>query len=35
MEPATFASPEAYAAAFRSEVDNMGKLVRAAGIQPQ
>ena len=35
MEPATFASPEAYAAAFRNEVDNMGKLVRAAGIQPQ
>ncbi len=35
MEPATFASPEAYAAAFRAEVDNMGKLIKAAGIQPQ
>ncbi|MBI3374616.1 MAG: tripartite tricarboxylate transporter substrate binding protein [Betaproteobacteria bacterium] len=35
MEPALFASPEAYAEAFRNEVDNMGKLVRAAGIQPQ
>jgi len=35
MEPAPFASPEAYAAAFRSEVDNMGKLIRAAGIQPE
>ncbi len=35
MEPATFASPEAYAAAFRTEVDNMGKLVKAAGIQPE
>jgi tripartite-type tricarboxylate transporter receptor subunit TctC len=35
MEPALFASPEAYAAAFRAEVDNMGKLIKAAGIQPQ
>jgi tripartite-type tricarboxylate transporter receptor subunit TctC len=35
MEPALFANPEAYAAAFRNEVDNMGRLVRAAGIQPQ
>ncbi len=35
MEPAPFASPEAYAAAFRNEVDSMGKLVRAAGIQPE
>jgi len=35
MEPAPFASPEAYAAAFRNEVDNMGKLVKAAGIQPE
>jgi tripartite-type tricarboxylate transporter receptor subunit TctC len=35
MEPALFASPEAYGAAFRAEVDNMGKLIKAAGIQPQ
>jgi tripartite-type tricarboxylate transporter receptor subunit TctC len=35
MEPAPFASPEAYATAFRNEVDNMGKLVKAAGIQPE
>lgn len=35
MEPALFPSPDAYAAAFRAEVDNMGKLVKAAGIQPQ
>ena len=35
MEPAPFPTPEAYAAAFRNEVDNMGKLVKAAGIQPE
>ena len=35
MEPATYATPEAFAAAFRAEVDNMGKLIKAAGIQPQ
>jgi tripartite-type tricarboxylate transporter receptor subunit TctC len=35
MEPLTFATPEAYAAQFRKDVEEMGKLVRAAGIQPQ
>ncbi len=35
MEPATYPTPEAFAAAFRAEVDNMGKLIKAAGIQPQ
>ena len=35
MEPAPFATPEAYAAAFRAEVDNMGKLIKAAGIQAE
>ena len=35
MEPLTFPSPEAYAAQFRRDVDEMGKLVRAANIQPQ
>ncbi len=35
MEPLTFATPEAYAAQFRKDVDEMGKLVRAARIEPQ
>ena len=35
MEPLTFATPEAYAAQFRKDVDEMGKLVRAAWIEPQ
>ena len=35
MEPLTFATPEAYAAQFRKDVDEMGKLVRAAKIEPQ
>ncbi len=35
MEPLTFASPDAYAAQFRRDVDEMGRLVRAANIQPQ
>ena len=35
MEPAPFATPEAYAAAFRAEVDNMGKLIKAVGIQAE
>lgn len=35
MEPATFASPEAYGAAFRAEAENMGRLIKAAGIKPQ
>jgi tripartite-type tricarboxylate transporter receptor subunit TctC len=35
MEPAPYPSAEAYAAAFRNEVENMGKLVKAAGIQPE
>lgn len=35
MEPAPYASPDAYAAAFRNEVDNMGKLIRTAGIRPE
>jgi tripartite-type tricarboxylate transporter receptor subunit TctC len=35
MEPLTFPTPEAYAAQFRKDVDEMGKLVRAANIQPQ
>lgn len=35
MDPQTFASPEAYAAQFRRDIEEMGKLVRAAGIQPQ
>ena len=35
MEPLTFPTPEAYAAQFRKDVDEMGKLVRAAKIEPQ
>ncbi len=35
MDPLTFASPEAYAGQFRRDIEEMGKLVRAAGIQPQ
>ena len=35
MEPATYPTPETYGAAFRAELDNMGKLIRAAGIQPE
>lgn len=35
MEPLTFATPEAYRATFLAEIDSMGKLVKAAGIQPQ
>ena len=35
IDPLTFPSPEAYAAQFRRDIEEMGKLVRAAGIQPQ
>jgi tripartite-type tricarboxylate transporter receptor subunit TctC len=35
MDPLTFPTPEAYAAQFRKDIEEMGKLVRAAGIQPQ
>lgn len=35
MDPLTFANPEAYAAEFRKHIEDMGKLVRAAGILPQ
>jgi tripartite-type tricarboxylate transporter receptor subunit TctC len=35
MDPLTFPTPEAYAAQFRKDVDEMGKLVRAAKIEPQ
>ena len=35
MDPLTFPSPDAYAAQFRRDIDEMGKLVKAAGIQPQ
>jgi len=35
MEPLTFSTPEAYRATFLAEIDSMGKLVKAAGIQPQ
>ena len=35
MDPLTFPSPDAYAAQFRRDVEEMGKLVRAANIQPQ
>ena len=35
MDPLTFPTPEAYAAQFRRDVEEMGKLVRAANIQPQ
>ena len=35
MDPLTFASAEAYAVEFRKHIEDMGKLVRAAGIAPQ
>lgn len=35
MEPLTFATPDAYRATFLAEIEAMGKLVKAAGIQPQ
>ena len=35
MDPAPFPSPEAHATAFRREIDNMGKIIRDAGIQPE
>ena len=35
MDPLTFPSPESYAAQFRRDIEEMGKLVKAAGIQPQ
>lgn len=35
MEPLTFATPDAYRATFLAEIESMGKLVKAAGIQPQ
>ena len=35
MEPLVFATPDAYRATFLAEIDSMGKLVKAAGIQPQ
>ena len=35
MDPLTFPTPEAYATQFRRDVEDMGKLVRAANIQPQ
>jgi tripartite-type tricarboxylate transporter receptor subunit TctC len=35
MEPLTVATPEAYRAIFLAEIESMGKLVKAAGIQPQ
>lgn len=35
MEPLTVATPETYRAIFLAEIESMGKLVKAAGIQPQ
>jgi len=35
MEPLTFPSPDAYKATFHAEIESMGRLVKAAGIQPQ
>ena len=35
MEPLTFPTPDAYKATFLAEIESMGKLVKAAGIQPQ
>lgn len=35
MEPLTFPTPDAYKATYLAEIENMGKLVKAAGIQPQ
>ena len=35
MDPLTFTSAEAYAVEFRKHIEDMGKLVRAAGIAPQ